>query len=157
MKSVKPLKEYILLRKRLAECRLERIKGKGDELSEAVDVDEILNCEDILEILEAYGNGSLLHSEQKRCPACNKMFMPKNNLQECCDTKCRVRLHRAKNRLKEFNAKANEILKVKDPEAKFTVEQIITSQDKCPFIVNYKGKEYQSDNTRNLLTQLKKI
>ena len=114
--------------------------------------------EAVLETLKEFKcNGEALRSTRKKCPACGEMFTPKNNLQECCNTKCRVRLHRAKNRLKEFNAKVNEILKGKDPEAKFTVEQIIRAEGKCPFIVNYNGSQYQSDNTRNLLTQLKKI
>lgn len=114
--------------------------------------------EAVLETLKEFKcNSKTLHSIQKQCSACGEMFTPKNNLQECCDTKCRVRLHRAKNRLKDFNTKVNDILKAKDPEAKFTVEQLIRSEGKCPFIVNYNGKQYQSDNTRNLLTQLKKI
>jgi hypothetical protein len=117
---------------------------------------QVLNA--ILETLQSVQcNGNMLPANRKQCPACGEMFTPKNNLQECCDTKCRVRLHRAKNRLKEFNAKVADILKAKDPEAKFTVEQLISSDDKCPFIVDYKGVQYQSDNTRNLLTQLKKI
>lgn len=111
--------------------------------------------QDLMTIVDAYSNGKSLHLTQKKCTACGKMFTPKNNLQECCDTKCRVRLHRAKNRLKDFNKKVEAILKAKDQEAKFTVEQIIS--DKCPFVVTYKGIQYKSDNTRNLLTQLKKI
>ena len=117
---------------------------------------QVLNA--ILETLKSVqSNGNVLPANRKQCPACSKIFTPKNNLQECCSSKCRVRLHRNKNKLKNFNQKVNDILKAKDPEAKFTVEQLISSEGECPFIVDYKGMQYQSDSTRNLLTQLKKI
>lgn len=112
----------------------------------------------IVERLKEFkSNAEALQLNQKKCPACGVMFSPMNNLQEHCHPNCRVRAHRTKNRLKDFNKKVNDILKAKEPDAKFIVEQLITSNDKCPFVVTYKGIEYKSDNTRNLLTQLKKI
>jgi predicted nucleic acid-binding Zn ribbon protein len=113
---------------------------------------------DVVKSLEEIkSNTEALQSTQKKCPACGENFTSKNQLQECCSAKCRVRLHRNRNKLKNFNQKVNDILKTKDQDAKFTVEHLITSNDKCPFVVTYKGKQYTSDNTRNLLTQLKKI
>lgn len=112
---------------------------------------------DLMTIVDAYSKGENFNSNKKQCPACGEKFTPKNQLQECCSSKCRVRLHRNRNKLKNFNQKVNDILKAKDPDAKFTVEHLITSNDKCPFVVTYKGKQYKSDNTKNLLTQLKKV
>jgi predicted nucleic acid-binding Zn ribbon protein len=111
------------------------------------------------EIVETYlehlqRNTKVLHQNSKKCPCCGKNITPK---QETCSTRCRVRLHRSRNRLKEFNQKAGAILKAKDPEARFVVEQILTDKDKCPFVVIYKGHQYKSDSTRSLLTQLKKL
>ena len=111
----------------------------------------------ILKSLKLIDRNALpLHAERKRCPACGKAFTSMNNLQECCDSKCRVNLHRSKNRLKNFNQRVSEILKAKDPDAKYVIEQIIVSDRKCPFVVFYNGKRYQSDNTRNLLSILRK-
>lgn len=139
------------------ESMIERSGKNSNDLNYCWGVRNLEVYQDLMTIVDAYSNGETLHAKKKQCPACGQKFIPKNQLQECCDAKCRVRLHRDKNRLKDFNTKVNDILKAKDPSAKFTVEQIITSQGKCPFIVNYKGKQYKSDNTRNLLTQLKKI
>ncbi|MBL4830695.1 MAG: hypothetical protein JKY55_12540 [Aliivibrio sp.] len=108
-----------------------------------------------LELLKS--NGSPLQSNRKKCSGCGEMFTPKNQTQEVCSGKCRVRTHRNNNRLKEFNAKVGEILRAKDAEAKFTVEQCLVENGKCPFVVTYKGTTYKADNTRSLLTQLKKI
>ena len=112
---------------------------------------------DLMTIVDAYGNGEALHAKKKQCPACGKKFTPVNQLQQCCNDKCRVKLHRIRNSLKVFNQKVSEILKAKDPDAKFTVEQILTEKGKCPFVVNYKGKGYRADHTRSLLTQLRKL
>jgi predicted nucleic acid-binding Zn ribbon protein len=111
----------------------------------------------LLKIVKAYSNGSVQQGSRKKCPGCGEMFTPKNQTQETCSGKCRVRLHRSKNKLKEFNAKVSEILKSKDEAAKFTVEQKLVEDGKCPFVVTYKGEVYEADNTKSLLTQLKKI
>ena len=103
------------------------------------------------------GNEEPLQANRKKCDGCGEMFTPKNQTQEACSGKCRVRIHRNNNRLKEFNAKVSEILKGIDPEAKFTVEQLVVENGKCPFVVNYNATTYKADNTRSLLTQLKKI
>ena len=110
---------------------------------------------DIKTVIELLRNDPSLHP--RKCEACGKLFIPKAENQRACEDRCRVRLHRSRNQLKIFNGKVTEILRAKDPEARFTVEQLISSEGKCPFIVNYNGKQYQSDSTRNLLTQLKKI
>ena len=108
-----------------------------------------------LELLKR--NGEALHTNRKKCPACGEMFAPKNQQQEVCSGKCRTRMHRERNKLNNFNTKVAEILRAKDTEAKFTVEQVLTEVSMCPFIVNYQGIQYKSDSTRHLLNQLKKI
>lgn len=113
---------------------------------------------DVIKSLQEFKrNGEALHTNRKKCPACGEMFAPKNQQQEVCSGKCRTRMHRERNKLNNFNTKVAEILRVKDAEAKFTVEQVLTEGSQCPFIVNYQGEQYKSDSTRNLLTQLKKI
>lgn len=102
-------------------------------------------------------NGSPLQANKKKCSGCNKWFTPINQSQEACSGKCRVRIHRNNNRMKNFNAKVNGILKQKNIEAKFTVEQQIVENGKCPFVVTYKETTYKANNTKSLLTQLKKI
>lgn len=114
--------------------------------------------EAVFESLQEFkSNSEALHLNRKKCPACGEMFTPKNQQQEVCSGKCRTRMHRERNKLNDFNTKVAEILRVKDTEAKFTVEQVLTEGSKCPFIVNYQGKQYKSDSTRNLLNQLKNI
>lgn len=120
--------------------------------------DEYQLFEAVLETLkELKSNALSLQSIKKKCPGCGEMFTPNNQAQETCSGKCRVRLHRSKNKLKEFNAKVSEILKSKDEDAKFTVEQKLVEDGKCPFVVTYKGDVYKAENTKSLLTQLKKI
>jgi hypothetical protein len=102
-------------------------------------------------------NALPLQLDRKKCPSCGKSFIVKNKHQECCSANCRVNLHRSKKRLENFNKQVEQILRAKNPNAKFLIEQIITSSRKCPFIVHYNGIQYKSDSTRNLLSQLKKI
>jgi len=139
------------------ESKVARSRQNPNDLGFCWGVRNLEVYNDLMTIVDTYSNGEKLHSKKKQCPACGQKFIPKNQLQECCSAKCRVRLHRNRNKLKDFNQKANEILKAKDPEAKFTVEQLISSDGKCPFIVDYQGKQYQSDSIRNLLTQLRNI
>jgi predicted nucleic acid-binding Zn ribbon protein len=113
--------------------------------------------QDLMTIVDLHSNGEALQVNRKKCPACGEMFTPKNQQQEVCSGKCRTRMHRERNKLNDFNTKVAEILKAKDTEAKFTVEQVLTEGSKCPFIVNYQGEQYKSDSTRNLLNQLKNI
>lgn len=113
------------------------------------------------EVVDTYldylkGNGMPLQAHTKKCPGCGEMFSPKNQAQEVCSGKCRVRMHRNKNRLKDFNQKVEEILRAKNPEAKFTVEQLMVEKGKCPFVVTYQGTTYKADNTKSLLTKIKK-
>ena len=97
-------------------------------------------------------NGFLLQENRKKCVVCDQMFTAKNKQQEFCSGKCRVRFHRVNTQLQKFNQKIKAILK----NEKFIIEQIITSEGKCPFMVYCNGKKYQSDSTKSLLSQIKK-
>lgn len=157
MKNVRPLIAYLECIKTVAERQLLYASTKGDQLLEASYIEDVLNYDDIIEILQGYSNATPLQSNRKKCPGCGEIFAPTNQAQEACSGKCRVRIHRNSNRLKEFNAKVSEILKQKDDEAKFITEQQIVENGKCPFVVTYKGTAYKADNTKNLLCQLRKI
>lgn len=97
-------------------------------------------------------NALPLQENRKKCSACGQMFTAKNKQQEFCSGKCRVRFHRVNTQLQKFNQKVKAILK----NEKFIIEQIITSEGKCPFVVYCNGKKYQSDSTKSLLSQIKK-
>jgi len=130
-------------------------------ISNIVHVEENENLEmynEILKTLESCKRNTLpLHLDRKKCLACGQYFTIKNDLQECCDSKCRVRLHRSKKRFENFNQKVEEVLRMKNPKAKFIIEQKISDSKSCPFVVIYEGKRFESNSTRNLLTQLRKI
>ncbi|MBI9058384.1 MAG: hypothetical protein JEZ01_11535 [Labilibaculum sp.] len=96
-------------------------------------------------------NGLLLQENRKKCSACGQLFDFKNKQQEFCSGKCRVRFHRVNTQMQKFNQKVKEILK----NEKFLIEQIITSEGKCPFVIYYNGKTYQSSSTKSLLNQIK--
>ncbi|WP_461641121.1 hypothetical protein [Labilibaculum euxinus] len=97
-------------------------------------------------------NGIPLQENRKKCTVCGQMFTAKNKQQEFCSGKCRVRFHRVNTQLQKFNQKIKAILK----NEKFIIEQIITSEGKCPFVVYCNGKKYQSDSTKSLLSQIKR-
>ncbi len=112
----------------------------------------------ILETLyKSKSNALPLHLDRKKCSSCGKSFIVKNKHQECCSANCRVNLHRSKKRLEKFNKQVEQILRAKNPDAKFIIEQIITGPRECPFIVHYNGTQYKSESTRNLVSQLEKI
>jgi predicted nucleic acid-binding Zn ribbon protein len=102
-------------------------------------------------------NAMPLHLDRKRCPSCGKSFDVKNKLQECCSANCRVNLHRSKRRLEKFNKQVEQILKEENSDAKFIIEQKISDSRNCPFVVYYDENKYESESTRNLLTQLRNI
>ncbi|MDM8159051.1 hypothetical protein QUH73_04375 [Labilibaculum sp. K2S] len=97
-------------------------------------------------------NGLPLQENRKKCSACGQIFTAKNKQQEFCSGKCRVRFHRVNTQLQKFNQKVKEIIR----NEKFLVEQIITSEGKCPFVVYCNGEKYQSDNTKSLLCKIRK-
>lgn len=97
-------------------------------------------------------NGLPLQENRKKCSACGQLFIAKNKQQEFCNGNCRVRFHRVNTQLQKFNQKVKDILR----NEKFLIEQIITSDGKCPFVIYYNGEKFQTDRTKSLLNQIKK-
>ena len=97
-------------------------------------------------------NALPLQENRKKCYVCGQMFTAKNKQQEFCSGKCRVRFHRVNTQLQKFSEKLKAIL----GNEKFIIEQIITSESKCPFIVYLNGNRYESESTKSLLSKINK-
>ncbi len=106
-------------------------------------------------LLKDLCNGTTLH-EKRKCHNCGTLFSPTNHHQKCCNDTCRVQLHRAKKRFKDFNNKVQEIINQKNPDIGFIVEQIITNSNKCPFVVYLNGSKYESESTKSLISKIRK-
>lgn len=99
-------------------------------------------------------NGLLL---RQKCMHCENSFSTTNSKQQFCTNKCRVAYFRAKNRLKDFTAKVNEVLSDKECNPKFAVGVLIVPAHECPFEIEYRGKVYKGKTVREILNKLKKL
>lgn len=106
-------------------------------------------------LLKDLCNGATLH-EKRKCHNCGSSFSPKNYHQKCCNANCRTQLHRTKKRAKNFNDRIQEIINQVSPKTKFIIEQILTDSSKCPFVVYVNGNRFESESTKNLLSQIRK-
>ena len=109
----------------------------------------------ILKSLKALSSNDLVL--QQNCLHCKTSFTTTNSKQQFCTTKCRVAYFRSKNRLKDFTAKAFEILSTKETEPKFAVGVLIVPDGHCSYEVEFKDETYKGKTMREILNKLRKI